>query len=122
MKSNTQNAKIEAITEKTLVLGIDVGSKMHYARAFDYRGIEHSKKPFKFSNTEAGFVTFKEWILALVENSFGKHKGKTTISRRGRKRLRYLLFEAAMSLVVKNPEFRELHNYYTKIWRKMQCV
>ena len=62
MKSNTQNAKIEAITEKTLVLGIDVGSEMHYARAFDYRGIEYSKKPFKFSNTEAGFVTFKEWI------------------------------------------------------------
>ena len=50
MKSNTQNAKIEAITEKTLVLGIDVGSKTHYARAFDYRGIEYSKKPFKFSN------------------------------------------------------------------------
>ena len=31
MKSNTQNAKIEAITEKTLVLGIDVGSETHYA-------------------------------------------------------------------------------------------
>ncbi len=59
MKSNTQNAKIEAITEKTLVLGIDVGSETHYARAFDYRGIEYSKKPFKFSNTEAGFATFK---------------------------------------------------------------
>ena len=57
---NTQNAKIEAITEKTLVLGIDVGSETHYARAFDYRGIEYSKKPFKFSNTEDGFVTFKE--------------------------------------------------------------
>ncbi len=26
--------------------------------------------------------------------------------------MRYLLFEVAMSLVVKNPEFRELHNYY----------
>ena len=51
--------------------------------------------------------------LALVENSSGKHKGKTTISRRGRKRLRYLLFEVAMSLVAKNPEFRELHTYYT---------
>ena len=62
MKSNTQNAKIEAITEKTLVLGIDVGSEMHYARAFDYRGIEYSKKPFKFSNTEDGFVTFKEYL------------------------------------------------------------
>ncbi len=51
--------------------------------------------------------------LALVENSSGKHKGETTISRRGRKRLRYLLFEVAMSLVGKNPEFRELHHYYT---------
>ena len=67
MKSNTQNAKIEAITEKTLVLGIDVGSETHYARAFDYRGIEYSKKPFKFSNTEAGFVTFKECLTV----SFG---------------------------------------------------
>ena len=38
MKFNTQNAKIEAITEKTSVLGIDVGSEMHYARAFDHRG------------------------------------------------------------------------------------
>lgn len=51
--------------------------------------------------------------LALVENSSGKHKGETTISRRGRKRLRYLLFEVAMSLVSKNREFAELHQYYT---------
>ena len=51
--------------------------------------------------------------LALVENSSGKHKGETTISRRGRKRLRYLLFEVAMSLVAKNREFAELHRYYT---------
>ena len=77
MKSNTQNAKIEAITEKTLVLGIDVGSEMHYARAFDYRGIEYSKKPFKFSNTEAGFVTFKEWILDLKERHEKGNKPET---------------------------------------------
>ncbi len=31
MKYNTQNTKIEAITQKTLVLGIDVGSETHYA-------------------------------------------------------------------------------------------
>ena len=67
MKSNTQNAKIEAITEKTLILGIDVGSETHYARAFDYRGIKYSRKPFKFSNTEEGFVTIKEWILDLKD-------------------------------------------------------
>ncbi len=50
---------------------------------------------------------------ALVENSSGKHKGETTISRRGRKRLRYLLFEVVMSVVGKNAEFKELHHYYT---------
>ena len=70
MKSNTQNKKIEAITEKTLVIGIDVGSETHYARAFDYRGIEYSKKPFSFSNSEAGFEMFKAWISDIK----GKHE------------------------------------------------
>ena len=64
--------------------------------------------------------------LALVENSSGKHKGQTTISRRGRKRLRYLLFEVSMSLVSKNPEFRELHVYFTtreeRPLKKMQSL
>ena len=67
MKSNTQNKKIEAITETTLVIGIDVGSETHFARAFNYRGFEYSKKPFKFSNDEAGFETFKAWILDIKE-------------------------------------------------------
>ena len=35
MKSNTQNAKIEAITEKTLVLGIDVGSATRLQKVQD---------------------------------------------------------------------------------------
>lgn len=51
--------------------------------------------------------------MALKENSSGKHKGETTLSKRGRKRLRHLLFEVSMSLVSKNPEFREIHHYYT---------
>ncbi|MCL1810585.1 MAG: IS110 family transposase [Clostridiales bacterium] len=50
---------------------------------------------------------------ALAENSSGKHKGATKISKRGHKRLRHLLFEAALPLVAKNPEFRKLHHYYT---------
>ena len=65
MKSNTQNEKIKALTEKTLVVGIDVGSDFHYARAFDWRGIEFSKKPFKFMNSEMGFSEFKAWILHI---------------------------------------------------------
>nr|WP_192934935.1 MULTISPECIES: transposase [unclassified Coprococcus] len=198
-----------------MVIGIDVGSETHYARAFDYRGIEYSKKPFSFSNSEAGFEMFKAWISDIKEKhekdkvvpgmeptghywfNLGKylqdnemkpvlvnphHVKKTKelddnnptkndrkdpkviaglvkegrymipylpegvyadlrtasnmrfqiqseltriqnrISRwlrtvrestKDRQRLRYLLFEVAMSLVAKNPEFRELHNYYT---------
>ena len=44
MKYNTQNAKIESITEKTQIVGIDVGSETHYARAFDWRKYEVFKK------------------------------------------------------------------------------
>lgn len=67
MKSNTQNKKIKAITEKTLVIGIDVGSETHYARAFNYRGMELSGKPFKFSNNESGFASFMLWIQDIEE-------------------------------------------------------
>lgn len=51
--------------------------------------------------------------LGLVACSSGKHKGETKISHRGRKRLRYWLFQAAKSVVAHAPEFKELHIYYT---------
>ncbi|WP_415917496.1 IS110 family transposase [Xylanivirga thermophila] len=51
--------------------------------------------------------------LNLVENNSGKHKGNTTISKRGRSRLRAVLFRAVMPLVSKNEEFKALHNHYT---------
>jgi transposase len=51
--------------------------------------------------------------LALKENSSGKCKGQTTISKRGRSRLRAILFQAVMPLVSKNAEFAEIHRYYT---------
>lgn len=35
-----QNQKINQVKECTLVVGIDIGSTTHYARAFDWRGIE----------------------------------------------------------------------------------
>lgn len=58
---------MEVITEKTMVIGIDVGSEIHYVRAFDYRGIEYSKKPFSFSNGEVGFEMFKVRIPDIKE-------------------------------------------------------
>ena len=51
--------------------------------------------------------------LGLVACSSGKHKGETKISHRGRKRLRYWLFQAAKSAVAHAEEFKELHVYYT---------
>ena len=51
--------------------------------------------------------------LSLQENSSGKHKGQTTISKRGRSKLRAVLFNAAIPLIAKNPEFKSLHEYYT---------
>lgn len=51
--------------------------------------------------------------LGLVACSSGKHKGETKISHRGRKRVRYWLFQAAKSAVAHADEFKELHAYYT---------
>lgn len=55
--------------------------------------------------------------LSITENSSGKHKGPTEISRRGRSRrrsrLRAILFRAVIPLLAKNREFQLLHRYYT---------
>ncbi len=51
--------------------------------------------------------------LGLVSCDSGKHKGETKISHRGRRRLRYWLFQAAKSAVVHAEEFSMLHEYYT---------
>jgi transposase len=51
--------------------------------------------------------------LNLKENSSGKHKGQTRITKRGRPRLRALLYKCIMPLVAKNHEFKVLHHYYT---------
>lgn len=51
--------------------------------------------------------------LNLTENSSGKRKGKTGISKRGRSRLRSVLFRAMLPMVAKNTEFRALHKHFT---------
>lgn len=63
---------------------------------------------------------------AIVANESGKHNGESRISYRGRKRLRYVLYEAAISLIGKNEQFREIHEYYRgrkeNPLKKMQSV
>ncbi len=49
---------------------------------------------------------------AIVACSSGKHKGESDISYKGRKRLCYVLYEAAISLIGQNSGFKEIHRYY----------
>ncbi len=61
----TQNDRLNQVTAETLVIGVDIGSQEHYARAFDWRGIEFTKRAFRFSNTRVGFLTFLRWLQEL---------------------------------------------------------
>ncbi|QQP13967.1 IS110 family transposase [Lysinibacillus agricola] len=63
MNSNT-NKKINQVTENTLVIGIDIAKKKHYACAVDERG-RVLQKSFPFSQSRGGFDAFYERILAL---------------------------------------------------------
>lgn len=49
---------------------------------------------------------------AIVSNDLGKHNGESRIGYCGRKRLRYVLYEATISVIGRNAEFRKIHDYY----------
>lgn len=66
--SVTQNEKISQVTERTLVVGIDISSEAHYARAFDFRGREVGKV-FRFCSDKAGFTDFTAWIESMKAKS-----------------------------------------------------
>lgn len=67
----------------------------------DLSGYEHPQQIVKLAG------------LNLKEHRSGKHKGQTRITKRGRPRLRSLLYKCALVLVAKNPEFRAIHRYLT---------
>ena len=50
--------------------------------------------------------------LEPKENSSGKHKGRSSISKRGRRKLRRLLFQVVLPLIRSNEDFREVYTYY----------
>lgn len=71
------------------------------AEVGDINGYEHPQQIIKLAG------------LNLKENSSGKHKGQTTIVKRGRPQLRALLFKCVLPLVAKNTEFKAIHRYLT---------
>ena len=50
--SLTQNEKIRQVTESTIVVGVDIASELHWARAFDRRGLELIRTFSSESNEE----------------------------------------------------------------------
>lgn len=66
-----------------------------------------------FSHYEDPRQLIKLAGLTLRENSSGQHKGQKRISKRGRRKLRALLFRVMMPMVRHNDAFRRLHEYYT---------
>lgn len=61
---NTQNRKKLQIHSQALVIGIDIGKDTHYARAFDFRGIELGKL-LKFNNSARGYQALDDWMAKL---------------------------------------------------------
>ena len=57
-----------------MVVGVDIGSQLHYARAFDNRGRELTKKVFSFQNDIEGFNSFNAWMEKLMSGN-----GKTDV-------------------------------------------
>ena len=66
--SITQNEKISQVKDTTLVVGIDISSETHYARAFDWRGLELAKV-FKCESASYGFENFSEWLSELCKTN-----------------------------------------------------
>ncbi|AEM74845.1 IS110 family transposase [Caldicellulosiruptor acetigenus] len=68
----TQNEKILQVTEKTLVVGVDIAKERHVGRAFDFRGVELGKR-IEFENRKEGMEKFLDWANKIMKAN-GKEK------------------------------------------------
>jgi transposase len=59
-----QNQLIERISEKHLIVGVDIAQELHVARAVNFRGIVVGD-PLAFENNEEGFARLLQWINQL---------------------------------------------------------
>ena len=70
--SITQEEKIRQVTEKTIVVGVDIASETHWVRAFDWRGLELGKV-LSFANSAEGFAQMKDWVEEIAERTEKGH-------------------------------------------------
>lgn len=94
--------RIPGTTQMLTVPGIGVVTIAGFlAEVGDLNGYDHGQQIIRLAG------------LNLKENSSGERKGKTGITKRGRSRLRALLFRCMLPLVAHNEEFKALHKYFT---------
>ncbi len=99
----TQNDKINQVTDKTLVIGIDIAKRTHYACMVDERGLL-LKKSFPVHQSRQGFEFFYERILECLKE-FGKSDVIIGIEPTGHYwlNLAYFLEDQGIPLVMCNP-------------------
>lgn len=107
-KKNHSNEKIEAITFKTLIVGVDIAKHNQWARFVDCRGIEHNKA-LKFENNRNGFNTILTRICEICkQEDFNKViVGMEPTGHYWKAFANFLLKQAKITVVLVNP-------YHTK--------
>ena len=64
----TQNEKIERISEKTLVIGVDIAKDRHYAQVVNWRKQE-VRKGLGFNNRKDGYEKFLRWMQKALKQT-----------------------------------------------------
>lgn len=65
MKYN-QNFRISHVIEKTLMIGVDIAKKVHFARTFNFLGIEFAKS-FRFKSTSKDIFEYDQKVVLLYK-------------------------------------------------------
>jgi transposase len=101
--NSISNKKINQVTDQTLVVGMDIAKKKHYACFVDERG-RVLKKSFPVSQSKEGFERFYQYIVDAMKE-FGKTEVIVGIEPTGHYwlNLAYFLEEKGIPLVMTNP-------------------
>lgn len=107
-KKNHSIQKLEAVTLKTLVVGVDIAKHTQWARFVDCRGIEHGKA-LKFENNRNGFNGILTRIYEICKREdFNKViVGMEPTGHYWKAFANFLLKQAGITVVLVNP-------YHTK--------
>lgn len=107
-KQNHSNEKLEAVTLKTLVVGVDIAKHNQWARFVDCRGIEHGKA-LKFENNKNGFhlILTRIYEICKTEGFNNVIVGMEPTGRYWKAFANFLLKQAKITVVLVNP-------YHTK--------